>query len=167
MAHAHSATGPRLLWSLGLTVLFVVGESIAGSLSHSLALLSDAGHNLADVLALLFSWYALRAARFPSSPTRTFGYHRVAILAALANALSLVLIAGWILTEAIARFREPAPVHGGVMIGVATVAVVLNGLIAYWLHGASAGDLNIRMRISTCSATRFPASRSSSPACWF
>ncbi len=92
----------------------------------------------------MFSWYALRAARLPSSPTRTFGYHRVAILAALANAVSLVLIAGFILAEAIARFREPGQVHGGVMIGVASIAIVLNGLIAWSLHGALAGDLNIR-----------------------
>ena len=93
----------------------------------------------------MFSWYALRAARLPSSPTRTFGYHRVAILAVLsANAVSLVLIARIILAEVIVRFREPGQVHGGVMMGVASIAIVLNGLIAWSLQGPWAGDLNIR-----------------------
>jgi cobalt-zinc-cadmium efflux system protein len=143
-SHPHLLTGRRLLWSLALTVAFVVGETLAGVLSHSLGLLSDAGHNLADVLALLFSWYALRAARFPSSASRTFGYHRVGILAALLNALSLIVIAGLIIWQAFDRLHHPARVEGGVMIGVATIAVLLNGAIAWGLHGASEGDLNIR-----------------------
>ena len=143
-SHSHSLTGRRLILSLLLTLGFVVGESTAGLFSHSLALLSDAGHNLADVLALLFSWYALRAARYPSSARRTYGYHRVGILAALLNALSLVVIAGLIIWQAVARLQNPAPAAGGVMIGVAAAAVLLNGVIASWLRGASVDDINIR-----------------------
>src|SRR5437764_610337 len=83
--------------------------------------------------ALLFSWYALGAAKWPSSAARTFGYHRVGILAALVNAVSLVVIALLILWEAAERLRLPRPVHAGVMIAVASAAILVNGLIAFWL----------------------------------
>jgi len=83
--HAHGSvlTGRRLVLSIFITVAFVVGEAITGYFSHSLALLSDAGHNFADALALVFSWYGVWIARKPSTQERTFGYHRVGILAAL------------------------------------------------------------------------------------
>jgi len=83
--HAHGSvlTGRRLVLSIFITVAFVVGEAITGYFSHSLALLSDAGHNFADALALVFSWYGVWIARKPSTQERTLGYHRVGILAAL------------------------------------------------------------------------------------
>src|SRR6266481_2010828 len=95
MGHDHSKDliGRRLALSMLVTLAFVLGEGIAGYRSNSLALLSDAGHNLADALALAFSWYGIWIARRPSTSKRTFGYHRVSILAALVNALSLVVIA--------------------------------------------------------------------------
>src|ERR1700674_1956137 len=97
MGHGHdhgpSVTGRRLLLSVLITVAFVIAEAAAGYFSNSLALLSDAGHNFADALALILSGYALWIAQRPSSATRTFGYHRVGILVALVNAVSLVLIA--------------------------------------------------------------------------
>ena len=127
-----------------LTLLFVAGESVAGWLGHSVALFSDAGHNLADALALVFSWYALRIARRPSSATRTFGYHRVGILAALVNAVSLVVIALLIVWEAVGRLMHPAAAQGAVMIGVAAAAVVLNAAIALWLQRGAEDDLNVR-----------------------
>jgi cobalt-zinc-cadmium efflux system protein len=130
--------------SVALMSAFVIGELIAGLFSHSLALLSDAGHNFADVLALLLAWYGLRAANWPSSPARTFGYHRVGILAALANAASLVVIAFFIIFEAIQRLRHPEPVAGRIMIIVAAAAVVVNGLVALWLHAGAKDDLNVR-----------------------
>jgi cobalt-zinc-cadmium efflux system protein len=127
-----------------LTTLFVAGEATAGWLGHSIALLSDAGHNFADALALGFSWYALKIANRPSCATRTFGYHRVGILAALVNAASLVVIAFLIAYEAVTRLLHPQPVHGAVMIGVAAAAVVINVLIAVWLHHGASDDLNVR-----------------------
>jgi cobalt-zinc-cadmium efflux system protein len=122
----------------------VVGETIAGYFAHSLALLSDAGHNFADAAALGFSWYALWIAKKPSHHGMTFGYHRVGILAALVNAVSLVAIATFILIEAVGRIRHPEAVNSWVMIGVAAVAVVLNLVIGLWLHGGAKHDINIR-----------------------
>jgi cobalt-zinc-cadmium efflux system protein len=146
MAHDHgSSTTSRYLGiAIALTLLFVLGEAVAGYWSNSLALLSDAGHNFADVLALVFSWSAMRAARWPADARRTFGYHRAGILAALVNAFSLVVIALFIFWEAVNRLRSPEPVQGGMMIGVALAAVLLNGLISLWLHKESKHDLNIR-----------------------
>jgi cobalt-zinc-cadmium efflux system protein len=130
--------------AVALTVAFVVIEAVSGWLAHSLALLSDAGHNLADAAALGFSWYALRVARKPSHHRMTFGYHRVGIFAALANAVSLLLIAMLIGWEALERIREPEIAKGPVMIGVAAAAIAVNLLIAMWLHKGAKDDLNIR-----------------------
>jgi cobalt-zinc-cadmium efflux system protein len=127
-----------------LTLAFVVLEALFGWFAHSLALLSDAGHNLADAAALGFSWYALWIANKPSHQGMTFGYHRVGVFAALANALSLVLIAALIGWEAIARIRQPEAANGVVMIGVAAAAIVVNLMIGLWLHSGSKNDLNIR-----------------------
>ncbi len=101
--HGESLTGRRLVLSIFLTLAFVAGEAFAGYFAHSLALLSDAGHNFADALALVFSWYGIWIARKPSTQKRTFGYHRVGILAALVNAVSLVLIALLIFWESFQR----------------------------------------------------------------
>src|SRR6266550_8137099 len=105
MGHKHdnALTGRRLALSILVTLFFVLAEAVTGYLSHSLALLSDAGHNFADALALVFSWYGIWIARRPSTAQRTFGYHRVGILAALVNAVSLVLIALLIFWDAIDR----------------------------------------------------------------
>jgi cobalt-zinc-cadmium efflux system protein len=142
--HGPLPTGARLLWSVLLTGLFVLAEASAGWIGHSLALLSDAGHNLADVLALLLSWYALRMASRPGTGTRTFGYHRVGIFAALINAFSLMLIAAWICVEAAGRTVHPVAVRGSLMIVVALASIVINGVIALWLRGAAHQDLNVR-----------------------
>jgi cobalt-zinc-cadmium efflux system protein len=143
--HHHGAlTGRRMAFSVGLTLAFVVGESVAGLFSHSLALLSDAGHNFADALALLLAWYALGAARRPANASRTFGYHRVGILAALANAITLVVIALLIFWEAFQRLRSPAPVQSGLMIGVALAALLMNTVISLGLRGEAKHDLNVR-----------------------
>ncbi len=148
MSHSHghqpAVSGRRMGLSICLTLAFVVGEALAGYFAHSLALLSDAGHNFADALALIFSWYALRLARRPADTRRTYGYLRVGILAALANAVSLVVLAIFIMGEAIGRFRSPGPVEGGSMIVVALVAMILNGVISLWLRGEAKHDLNIR-----------------------
>ncbi len=146
MAHDHGGpvTGNRLVLSVVLTLAFTLGEALAGYFSNSLALWSDAGHNLADALALVLSWYAVRMGRKPADERRTYGYHRVAILTALVNAVSLVAIALFIFREAFARFGSPEPVASDPMIWVALVAVLMNAAISYWLHAESKHDLNIR-----------------------
>ena len=148
MGHSHdhgtSQTGRRVLLSIFITVAFVIGEAAAGYSSNSLALLSDAGHNFADALALILSWYGLWIARRPSSAKRTYGYHRVGILVALVNAVFLVVIALLIFWEAIARLRHPEPVHSTPMIVVALIAILMNTVISLWLRSGAKKDLNIR-----------------------
>ncbi len=148
-AHSHShvpvnVSNRAMGAAVALTLTFVLVEAIAGWTAHSLALLSDAGHNLADAAALGFSWYALWIANKPSHQGMTFGYHRVGVFAALANAVSLVLIAVFIGWEAIVRIREPQAANGPMMIGVATAAIVVNLAIGLWLHRGAKDDLNIR-----------------------
>ena len=148
-SHSHSHVPPNVSGktmgaAVALTVTFVVIEAIFGWYAHSLALLSDAGHNLADAAALGFSWYAITVASKPSHEGMTFGYHRVGVFAALANAVSLVLIAVFIGWEAIARIRTPEIANGPMMIGVAAGAIVVNLVIGMWLHAGSKDDLNIR-----------------------
>src|SRR5207244_5171935 len=138
-AHRHShvpanVSGSTMGAAVALTLVFVLVEAVSGWFAHSLALLSDAGHNLADAAALGFSWYALSIARRPSHHGMTFGYHRVGVVAALANAVSLLVIAVFIGWEAITRVREPESANGSVMIGVAAAAIVVNLLIGLWLH---------------------------------
>src|SRR5437763_5158825 len=122
-AHTHSTSSSKLRAAVLLTMAFVVCELIAGYFAHSLALLADAGHNFADAAALGFSWYALWIAKKPANEAMTYGYHRVGILAALINAVSLVVIALLIFWEAIDRLRHPQPVSGWLMIAVAAAAV--------------------------------------------
>ena len=142
--HRHETTGRRLALSIAITLFFVVCEAIAGYFSHSLALLSDAAHNFADALALFFAWYGVWIARKPSTQQHTFGYHRVGILAALVNAVSLVVIALLIFWEAGERLGKPQEVHSAPMIGVALIAIAMNTAISLWLKGDAAHDLNVR-----------------------
>ncbi len=142
--HGSAMTGRRLLLSVIITVAFVIGEAVAGYFSNSLALLSDAGHNFADALALVLSFYGLWIAERPSSAKRTFGYHRVGILTALVNAVALVVIALLIFWEAISRLRQPEPVHSTPMIVVSLIAVLMNTVISLWLRKAANSDLNVR-----------------------
>ncbi len=140
-------SGRTLGSAVALTVAFVAVEGLCGWLGHSLALMSDAGHNLADAAALGLTWYAFRMADKPAHHGMTYGYHRVGIIAALANAVSLVVIALLIVWEAFDRLRHPAPVSPGLMIAVAAVGILVNGVISVWLHNASKrehNDLNIR-----------------------
>ncbi|MDR3553361.1 MAG: cation diffusion facilitator family transporter [Syntrophobacteraceae bacterium] len=143
--HHHNTTSGRKFWlSLGVTLFFCAGEAIAGLVSHSLALISDAGHNLSDALALGLAAYAMWAVRKPGSGRHTFGFHRVPILTALFNASTLVVIALFICIEAVHRFRQPESVNGTLMIWVALVALVMNTVIAAFLHGDAKHSLNSR-----------------------
>lgn len=146
MAHAHggAATGGRLGISIALTLVFVTGEFVAGLFANSLALISDATHNFADALALMLAWYAVRVSKRPSNANKTYGYHRATILSALANAAALVVMAVWIVWEAVHRLQSPQEVKTGWMIAVALAAVVVNLTIGFWLHAEAKTDLNIR-----------------------
>ncbi|HEX8983350.1 MAG TPA: cation diffusion facilitator family transporter [Ktedonobacterales bacterium] len=143
--HTHSHTLARESLRLGfwLTAAILVIEFVGGLLSHSLALLSDAGHVLTDVVALGLAWFAMAQAERPANERRTFGYHRVGILVALFNGLSLVLIALLIGYEAYQRLLTPEQVHPGVMAPAALVAIAVNLFIARRLHEGG-GHLNTR-----------------------
>jgi len=147
-SHAHGASEfvspATMAWAVAMTLAFVVIEAAAGWIGGSLALLSDAGHNLADAAALGLSWYALVVARKPSHHGMTYGYHRVAVVAAMVNGLSLVAIAVWIAWEAIARLSNPEPPNSTLMIWVALVAVAVNIVITMRLHHGSKHDMNVR-----------------------
>jgi len=134
----------RLALSLGITAAFVVGEVVAGSLANSLALLSDAAHNVTDVAALALSWFALRLAARPANPGRTFGYHRFGILVALINSTSLVVIALGIFYEAVRRLINPPEVQPAVLIWVGAVAFLVNLVTAWLVKRGSEHDLNLR-----------------------
>lgn len=147
--HDHApAFGPqaegRLRLALALTVLILAVEAVGGLMANSLALLADAGHMLTDVFALGLSWFALVQSRRPADARRTFGYHRVSILAALLNAATLLPLSAFIIWEALGRFAEPPEVEGGLMFGVALIGLVANALIGLGLHGAASENLNIQ-----------------------
>ncbi len=145
-SHDHGAipTRRRLVLSILITLIFVLVEAITGYFSHSLALMSDAGHNFADALALIFAWYGVWIALKPSTARRTFGYHRVGTLAALVNSVSLVVIALLVFWKAIDRLRHPEPVHSTPMIIVAVIAILMNTVISLWLRGGAKKDLGVR-----------------------
>ncbi len=151
MAHSHSHFGDlarqtttRIALALGCTLAFVVIEAVAGYWSNSLALLSDAVHNVTDAIALGLSWYAMRLTARPANSQKTFGYHRAGILVALANSASLVLIALGILREAYLRFLFPAAVEANILIGVGLLAVAINLGTAWLVKQGSDHDLNLR-----------------------
>lgn len=134
----------RLSISLFLTLAFVFIEAAAGLFSNSLALLTDAAHNLTDVIALALSWFAIRMTTRPANERKTYGYHRVGILVALINSTTLVLISLGIFYEAWRRFISPSDVQSGILIGVGLVAVVINIITAMLVHKGSDSDLNLR-----------------------
>ncbi|HKD03061.1 MAG TPA: cation diffusion facilitator family transporter [Terriglobales bacterium] len=145
-AHVHGGnerTSKVLRISLFVTLAYIVLLVVAGIRAHSLALLSEAGHNLSDFLALLLSLTAVYLQARPPSATKTYGYHRAGVLAALVNSLSLVGVAFLIFYEAVRRIRSPEQVHAGMMIAVAAAGVVMNGVIALLLYRAGR-DVNIR-----------------------
>jgi len=155
-AHTHGASGHDLpsqglgekaTGILGLAVIatltLVVIEFVAGYAAHSMALVSDAVHNLTDVPTLVISWLAMRWALRPPTHEKTYGYHRAGILAAFVNAIVLALAALFVIGGSIARVRNPVEVHAGLMLWVAVLALVINGGITLSLHRGRK-DLNVR-----------------------
>lgn len=122
---------------------FTILEFFIGILSGSLALISDAAHNLTDSLSLLVSFFATKVAKKQANQNQTYGYGRATVLAAVINSMILLGLAAYIFTEAFARFQDPQPVEGGLVIAVASVGIIINGFIAYMFF-KSRGDLNIR-----------------------
>jgi cobalt-zinc-cadmium efflux system protein len=143
LVHGRSSPTRVLKISLGVTLAYIVLLVVAGVRAHSLALLSEAGHNLSDFLALALSLAAVYFQSRPASSTKTYGYHRAGVLAALVNATSLVGVSFFIFYEAFQRLQHPQPVQASVMMWVAAAGVVMNGAIALLLY-RSGGDVNIR-----------------------
>lgn len=131
-------------WVLAITALFMVAEVVGGILANSLALLADAGHMFTDVAALALSLIAMRLAQRPPSPTKTYGYVRLEILAALINGAALIVISVFILREAVERFSAPPEVNGPLMMGVAAAGLVVNIIGAFLLHRHAGESLNVR-----------------------
>jgi len=144
-AHAPGAGDERrLVVALALTGTFMFAEVAGGILTGSLALLADAGHMLTDTAALGLAWAAFRVARRPRDARRTYGYHRVQVLAAFVNAVVLFGVVAWILWEAASRVLEPVAVLGGPMLAVAALGLLVNIAAFAVLHGGSGGNLNLR-----------------------
>jgi len=143
-ANRPAAPLPRLFLVLALTVIFMVIEAVGGVISGSLALIADAGHMLTDAgalgLTLLSAWIALR----PATHSKTYGYQRWEILAALVNGAALFGIAGWVVVEAIQRIQRPEPIEAGLFLVVAAAGLVVNLVSLGILHGIKDGNLNTR-----------------------
>ena len=149
MGHADVQTAAsknkrRLAIVLALTTTYLIAEVVGGLLTHSLALLADAGHMLTDVAGLALALLAIRFAESPATPERTYGYYRIEILAALANAIVLIGISLYILYEAYERFRNPPEVQSGPMLAVAAVGLAVNIVGIYLLRSASEESLNMK-----------------------
>jgi cobalt-zinc-cadmium efflux system protein len=130
--------------AVGLNLVFVVIEGGFGFLSNSVALIADAGHNLSDVLGLVCAWTAMFLGRRPPGAKFTYGMGRSSVLAALVNAVLLLLACGAIAWEAVSRLASPPAVAGATVMGVAACGIMINGFSAWLLHAGSHGDLNRR-----------------------
>jgi len=143
-SHLTSVSSRPLKIALAIVLVVMVAEVIGGILSGSLALLGDAGHMLVDALALGLSLFAMTIAQRPATPTKTYGYHRAEIMAALANGTILVLLSIYIFYEAYQRFLEPPLVQAPLMLLVATIGLVANLAGMLLLRRASRISLNIK-----------------------
>jgi cobalt-zinc-cadmium efflux system protein len=144
-SHSHAANyNHAFIIGITLNVLFVLAEAFYGWQADSLALLSDAGHNLSDVLGLLMAWGGFYLARLRPNQKHTYGWGRATIMAALFNALILLVAIGGIAWEAISRFSHPVPIQGGIVMLVAAVGVVINGITAWLFMSGNKDDLNLR-----------------------
>lgn len=133
-----------LTWALGLTAVIAVAEVAGGLMSHSLALLADAGHMVTDAGALGLSLFALFIARRPPTAEKSFGYYRLEILAALFNGALLIAVTVWIVVEALSRLHQPPAIRSGLMLAVATLGLAANLVAVVMLHRARHENLNTR-----------------------
>ncbi|GER86592.1 cation transporter [Dictyobacter vulcani] len=144
--HTHGMARKTLRTAFFLTIIIFLAGIVGGILSHSLALLSDAGHTLTDLFALGLAWFAAGQAERPSNERKTYGYHRVGILVALLNAISLILIAVFIAWEALQRFQHPEPVEPLIMFVSAGIGIAINLFIGF---GLSKESHNLNMRAAS------------------
>jgi cobalt-zinc-cadmium efflux system protein len=142
--HAPENFGPAFALGIALNIAFVLAQVFFGIAAQSLALLADAGHNLGDGIGLLLAWLASYLSARPATERRTYGMRRSSILAALANAVLLLVAVGGIAWEAIRRFSDPAPVASWTVIWVAAAGIAVNLGVALLFQGGRKGDLNIR-----------------------
>jgi cobalt-zinc-cadmium efflux system protein len=144
--HAHEPPGNHAAFAIGvaLNLGFVVVEVFYGLAAHSLALISDAGHNLSDVFCLLLAWGATQLTKAAPTRRRTYGWRRSSILAALINAVILLVVVGGITVEAIRRLAEPQEVAGGTVMAVAAIGIVINGISALLFMSGRKHDLNLK-----------------------
>jgi len=148
-AHGHShvvtaaqATSKAFLWGIVLNLLYVIVEAIAGFWTHSLALLTDAGHNLSDVAGLALSLIAFKLAKVKPSQNFTYGYKKSTILAALTNAMLLLVAIGVLGYESVIRLQHPQPLRGGIVAWVAGLGIIINVASALFFRGKD--ELNNR-----------------------
>lgn len=148
--HSHGAVTDtadsrrRVMIAALLTFSFMLVEVIGGILSGSLALLADAAHMLTDAGALAIAWVGFKLSERPADPERSYGFHRVKILAAFINGFCLLLLGAWIIWEAIERLISPHPVQGGLLMAVAVIGLFVNIAAFLVLHGGDREDLNMR-----------------------
>lgn len=150
-SHEHGAVGgvtigseKRVRFVFLFTAGYAVVQAVGGWISGSLALIADAGHMVSDAAALLLALIAYRVARRAPDAVRTYGFHRVRVLAALANGASLLLLVAWIIWEAINRIRQPAEILAGPMLIVAVIGLLVNVAGALILRGGDKSDSNLR-----------------------
>ncbi|MBK8575331.1 MAG: cation transporter [Elusimicrobia bacterium] len=146
-AHHHSESGrskSALLFAVGLTAVTLVAEGLGGLYSHSLALLSDAGHVFMDLTALLFALFALSLSTRPTSDRRTFGLHRIEVFAALTNGFLVILLAFWIFWESVERLSSAVVPRVVPMATLGFLGLLVNIVVAWRLHHLSRRDINIR-----------------------
>jgi cobalt-zinc-cadmium efflux system protein len=143
-AHAPASFGSAFAFGIALNTGFVAIEAGYGLLSNSVALLADAGHNLSDILGLIMAWTASALARRAPTPRFTYGLRGSSILAALFNAMFLLLAVGAIAWEALQRFGAPEPVAGKTVMAVAAIGIVINGITAWLCAKGGKDDINIR-----------------------
>lgn len=145
--HIHHRALPvasKLKFGIVLTSFILIIEVVGGLLSNSLALLSDAGHVFADVIALSLSWYGVKQVERPASRRMTFGYHRVGVIIAVVNAIGIFVIALVIFYAAYRRLQQPPEVNSLLMLSVAIVGLGVNLFVAFWLRKEQEANLNVR-----------------------
>ncbi|WP_313805863.1 cation diffusion facilitator family transporter [Flavobacterium sp.] len=142
--HKHNVEGKNLVISILLNVLITLAQVVGGIISGSLALISDALHNFSDVLSLVFSYVAHKLSRRKASISQTFGYKRAELIAAFVNAFTLVLVAIYLIYEAVLRFFEPTEIASGIVIWLALLGIVANGISVLLLKKDADHNLNMK-----------------------
>ena len=142
--HHHHVEGKNLLFSIVLNIVITVAQVIGGIISGSLALLSDALHNFSDVLSLVFSFIAHKLSRKKASNDQTFGYKRAELIAAFVNAMTLIIVAIFLVYEAIERFFNPQPIKFGLVIWMSILGIAMNGLSVLLLKNDADKNLNMK-----------------------